>query len=156
MSNNLTIESPNFEKIGKEAGQFTSDAIALLWAAMNDTRKIERIDFRQAKEITAPKVLSIAPSANTDNLDLQGCSVVSFTGSTNVNWTGARAPETGQTRVLFIQVSGTGTITLKHNVTSETANRFSTATGADYAMTTGKGAVFVYLVGLWREVARSG
>lgn len=156
MSTNLTIESPNFEKISKEAGQFTADAISLLWAALNDTRKTERIDFRLAKEIISPKVLTLSPASNVNNLDLQGCSVLSFVGSTGVAWTGARAPETGQTRILFVQVSGTGTITAAHeNASSEAANRLTHPTGADLALDQGAGVIYAYLQGRWREVARS-
>lgn len=151
MSTNLTIESPNFDKIVKEAGQFTSDAINLLWQALNDTRHSERVDFRQAKDIIAPRVLPLTPSASVDNLDLQGCSVVSFEGSSSVNFTGIKAPETGQTRVVILQSSGSGTITLKNNVTSETANRFVTKSGADVTLTA---AIFVYLASRWREVAQ--
>lgn len=156
MANNLTIESPNFEKINKEAGQFTSDAINLLWAAENDTRATERRDFRKASETLAPKFISIAPTASVNDLDLQGASIVSFMGTTGVNFTGMRAPETGQSRVVFIQSSGSGTITVKHNATSETQNQLTMAPGADYSMTTAKGIVFVYLASKWREVARSG
>lgn len=156
MANNLSIESPNFEKINKEAGQFTSDAIALLWAALNDARKTERIDFRLAQDILAPKVKSIAPTGSVDNLDLEGCSVVSFIGSTGVNFTGMRAPETGKSRVVFVQSAGSGTITCKNSATSESANQLVHSTGADYSMTTAKGIIYVYLASRWREVARSG
>lgn len=152
MATNQTIESPNFEKIGKEAGQFTSDAIALLWNALNDTRATERKHFRQVSETLAPKVLSVAAAASVDNLDLEGASIVSFTGGSAQNFTGARAPETGKSRVLFVQVNGAGTITIKHNVTSESANRFINSSGADLARTTGQGAVYVYLANNWRQV----
>jgi hypothetical protein len=153
MGSNLTIESPNFEKIGKEAGQFTSDAVNLLWASLNDTRKSERMDFRRAKDIMAPKVLTLQPTGSVDNLDLQGCSVVSFTGSSSVNFTGMRAPDTGETRVVIIQVSGSGTITVKHNLTSETANQFVNKTGADVAMATNAAAIYIYLASKWRQIA---
>lgn len=153
MSNNLTIESPQFEKIRKEAGQFTRDAINLLWTALNDTRAVERRDFRRASESIEPKVLTLAPSGSTDNLDLQGASVLSFTGASGQNLTGFRAPETGRSRILFIQVSGAGTITVKHNATSENANRISTESGADVTLSTGKGMVLVYIEARWREVA---
>jgi hypothetical protein len=156
VSTNLTIEAPNFEKIAKEAGQFTSDAINLLWAALNDTRKVERMDFRLVKDILAPRVLTISPSASVDNLDLQGCSVVSFTGASSVNLTGFRAPETGQSRVLFLEVSGAGTITAKHNVTSEAANRLVLDGAGDVTLATNAGIILVYLASRWREVARSG
>lgn len=155
MAFNLTIESPNFEKIGKEAGQFTADAINLLWNALNDTRATMRRGDRLATEKLAPKILSLSPSASVDNLDSEGSSTVSFLGGTQ-NFTGVRAPETGEARILFVHNAGSGTITVKNNVTSETANRFITATAADVALTQGKGIVFQYLASNWREVARSG
>lgn len=152
MSSNLTIEAPNFEKITKEAGQFTSDAISTLWAALNDTRKTSRVGIRQAKETVAPKVLTVIAGASVDNLDLEGSSIVSFAGGAAHNFTGMRAPETGQSRVVFVQVSQAGTITIKNALTSETQNQFVTNTGADVAKTTGTGAVFAYLVDRWRQV----
>jgi hypothetical protein len=155
MASNLTIESPNFERINKEAGQFTSDAISLLWAALNDTRAALRRDFRSATEKIAPKLLSLAPSASVDDLDSQGASSVSFISGTQ-NFTGVRAPETGEARVLLIHNSGAGTITVKNTATSESQNQFATATAGDVALTTGKGIVFQYLSSKWREVARSG
>jgi hypothetical protein len=153
VANNLTIESPNFEKITKEAGQFTSDAISLLWAALNDTRKSMRTGIRQAQETIQPKIKSLAPSASVDNLDLEGASIVSFTGANAVNLTGFRAPETGASRIVFVQVNGSGTITAKHNLTSETANRLSNTSGADVTLATGAGIIYVYINSLWREVA---
>lgn len=155
MATNQTVESPNFEKISKEAGQFTSDAINLLWAALNDTRATERRDFRRASETLEPKVLALAPSASVNDLDTEGASVVSFIGASAQNFTGMRAPETGKTRIIFVQVNGSGTITIKHNATSETANQLTTSTGADVARATATGIVFVYLNGKWREVART-
>lgn len=153
MANNLTIESPNFEKISSEAGQFTADAIAILWAALNDTRRSERVDFRRASERLEPKVLAISPTASVDNLDLQGASILHFAGSTAVNFTGMRAPETGKSRVVFVLVTGSATITAKQAVTSESANQLSNTSGADVALATGAGIVYVYLSGKWREVA---
>lgn len=152
MASNLTIESPNFEKINKEAGQFTSDAVATLWAALNDTRAALRRDFRQAKETAAYKLLSLAPASGQNNLDLGGASIVSFIGTTAVDVTGFRAPETGESQVLFIQVSGSGTITLKNTATSETANQIATTSGSDVALSTGKGIVLAYLASKWRQV----
>lgn len=152
MASNFTIESPNFDKIGVEAGQFTSDAISTLWSALNDTRRVERVDFRIAKNIIAPKLIAITPSASVDNLDISDCSVLQFAGSSSVNFTGMRAPETGQTRIVLVHVTGSGTITAKHNVTSESANRLSNSTGADVTLATGASALYVYLSSLWRQV----
>lgn len=155
MATNLTIESPNFEKINKEAGQFTADAISLLWAALNDTRATERRDFRIATEKLAPKVVSLSPSASVNDLDSQGASSVSFTGGTQ-NFTGVRAPETGEARILLVHNSGSGTITVIHSATSEAANQFVTDGAANVALTQNKAIVFQYLASKWREVARSG
>jgi hypothetical protein len=156
VANNLTIESPAFEKIAKEAGHFTRDAINTLWLAENDTRAQVRQGIRQTSSVLEPLVLTQAPTGSVNNLDLTNCSIVSFTGTTAVNFTGMIAPETGAARVVFIQNSGTGTITVKHNATSEAFNQITMATGADYSMTTGKGLIVVYLASKWREVARSG
>jgi hypothetical protein len=153
VSTNLTIESPNLDKVAKEAGQFTSDAINLLWVALNDTRAELRRQARRSRETLEPKVLTLAPSASVNNLDLQDASVLSFTGSSAVNFTGMRAPDTGASRVVFVHVAGSGTITAKHNVTSETANRLSNESGADVTLSTGKGIIYIYLSGAWREVA---
>jgi hypothetical protein len=152
MASNLTIESPKFEDIEKEAGPNTSDAINLLWIALNDTRKNERIDFRRAKDILAPKVLTIDASASVNNLDLQGCSVVSFIGSTAQNLTGFRAPSTGESRFVIVQVSGAGTITAKQAATSETANQLRHISGADVTLATDAAIQYVYLIGKWRQV----
>lgn len=144
---------PNFQKINKEAGQFTSDAISLLWNALNDTRATERRDVRQLNESLAPKVKTIAAAASVNDLDAEGASIVSFTGGTAQNFTGIRAPETGRSRVMFIQVNGAGTITIKNSATSQAGNQFVTNTGADVAKATGTGCVFVYLEGKWRQVS---
>jgi hypothetical protein len=151
MASNLTIESPNLDKIDKEAGQFTSDAINTLWASLNYAMKQERSDFRLVRDMIQPKVKMVAAAASVDNLDLEDSSVVEFTGGSAQNFTGMRAPETGRTRWVFVYVSGAGTITLKHNVTSESQNRLFNSSGADVALATGAGALYVYLSGLWRK-----
>jgi hypothetical protein len=150
MPSQLTIESPNFEKIAEEAGQFTADAVGLLWAALNATRTENRRDFRKASDIIQPKILTLSPAASVNDLDLAGCSVVHFTGGTQ-NVTGFRAPETGATRVLILANTGGGTITVKHDVTSEAANRIVTKTGADVTLTL---MMLIYLASRWREVAQ--
>jgi hypothetical protein len=152
MGTNQTVEAPNFEKINKEAGQFTSDAVGLLWAALNDTRKTDRIGTRLAQEQLAPKVIQVDAAASVNNLDLQGGSVVEFTGSSAQNLTGFRAPETGKSRLVIVYTSGSGTITAKHQVTSESANQLFTVGGADSTLSTGVGAVFVYLSSKWRQI----
>ncbi len=153
VANNLTIESPNCDKITKEAGQFTSDAINTLWMSLNDTRRVERADFRRAADMVAPRVLTLSPAASVDNLALQDCSVLSFVGASSQDFTGMRAPDTNSTRIMFVHVSGAGTITVKNNATSEVSNRLFTSTGADVTLSTGKGTIFAYLASGWRQLA---
>jgi len=155
MAVNQTVESPNFDKIASEAGQVTSDAINLLWLAINDSRATERRNARLNQERVYPKVLVMVPTATVTDLDLQGASVLSFTGTTAVNVTGFIAPETNQTRIVFCQVSGSATITFQNAVTSQTANQLVLSTGADTARATNTGIVFAYLASKWREVART-
>lgn len=152
MATNLTIEAPNFDKINKEAGQFTSDAMTLLWAALNLTRDEERRDFRRSREILAPKVRVSAPAASVNNLDLEGSSILHFNGGSAQDFTGARAPETGEARILVVLVTGAGTITVKHNATSETANQIVCSSGADTTLATNAGMILVYLASKWRQV----
>jgi hypothetical protein len=154
VANNLSIESPNFDRINKESGQFTSDAISLLWTALNDTRATERRDFRRVSERLAPKVLQVAAAASVDNLDSEGASTILFTSGTQ-NFTGIRTPETGEAAIVIVHNAGAGTITIKHNVTSETQNRFIAASGADVALATNQAMIFQYLSGNWKEIARS-
>jgi hypothetical protein len=152
MAGNLSIESPNFEKIAEESGQFTSDAVGLLWSALNATRDEARRVERRATEMVAPKILTLSPSASVNDLDLEGASVIHFTGGTQ-NLTGFRAPETGKTRILFVLNSGSGTITAVHEATSESANQLSNASGADVTLATRGGIIYLYLASKWREVA---
>lgn len=152
MSTNLTVESPAFDKIADEAGNFTADAIGLLWAALNDTRATMRRETRRAQDVMEPKDLALSAAASVDNLDITGYSTIEFTGASAQNFTGLRAPETSRGRIVLVHVSGAGTITMKNSATSETANQIVTTTGADVSLTTGKGAVLKYAQAKWRQV----
>jgi hypothetical protein len=156
VANNLTIESPNFEKISKKAGQETADGINTLWGAYNDTRATLRSVARLSEELIRAKPLEVAAAASVDNLGIKDYSIVVFTGASGQNCTGFLAPETGQTKVLLVLVTGAGTITFKHNATSDSVNRLVNATGADVTRGTNQGIVYVYIGAKWREVARSG
>ena len=155
MAGNLSIESPNFEKIGKEAGEYTSSAVNVLWAALNDTRKTERSHFliSSSEQFVQPYTLSAA--ASVDNLDMRGFGLLLFTGASAQNFTGIVAPETGKCKFILVKVVGAGTITAKNNATSLAANRLALSGGADYAMSTGKGLIVAYVNSLWQEIARS-
>ena len=150
MADNLVIESPDFDKIRKEAGYATEDAVKLLWYALNNESSLRRQGVRNASEVLEGKVKSAAPSANQDNYDDERCLVLLFTGSTSFNLTGIRNGIEG--RVIFIHNIGTGTVTLKHNTTSDTANRLNLDTGADKSLVTNSSIIFLYVNGVWKEL----
>jgi len=100
-----------------------------------------------------PLVLHVVAAASVDNLDLQGASIVSFEGADAQDFTGMVAPETGETRVVIVHVNGAGTITAKDNATSAVANQLTMDGGADQALATDDGTIFVYLKTSWRQVA---
>ncbi len=152
MGANLSIESPNFEKIAEEAGNYTADAVGLLWAALNATRDDQRRGDRRAQDTMEPKVLVLAPTASVNDLDITGVSVVYFESGTQ-NFTGMRAPETGKSRVMLVLNGGAGTITAKHGATSETLNQLVNGSGADVTLATNAGIIYLYVASRWREVA---
>jgi len=146
----LSIEAPEFDLIKKEAGPSTRDGMQLLWAVANEEARQRRRGVRLAQEVSKPKVLSLAPTVNQDNLDWDASGIVLFTGTTSVNLTGLRNGESGVTVVLHNL--GTGTITLKHeSASSETANRLDTNADTDVTLSTGKTVILRYLSGRWRQ-----
>jgi hypothetical protein len=150
VSENLSIESPEFDLIKKETGQSTRDGIQLLWTVANEEARQRRRGVRLAQEMSKRKVLSLAPAANQDNLDWDGSGIVLFTGTTSVNLTGLRNGAQGVTVVLHN--IGTGTITLKHeSASSEAENRLDTAADADVTLSTGKTVILRHLNGRWRQ-----
>lgn len=153
MAVNLSIQSPDFERIKTEAGYFTRDAIMLLWLGLNDTRATETRDVAGLRAELRPAVLSLAPTAAQNNLDIRGYSVLSFTGSTSVNLTGMTAPDTDVCKLVIMQNSGTGTITIKNlSSSSESQNQFSSSAGTDVSLAAGAAKVWAYLAGKWRQI----
>jgi hypothetical protein len=80
MAENQTIEAPDFDKIKKEAGPNTRDAIQLLWYVANNESAERRRGVRAAQEESLRKVKSDAPTANQNNYDTEGSPLVEFTG----------------------------------------------------------------------------
>jgi hypothetical protein len=150
VAENLSIESPDFEAIRKEAGITTSDAVQLLWEVLNYEIAQRRKTVRDAKEVDEGKVSVYAQTANTDNYDDQRASIIEFTGSASINFTGIRNGIEG--RRITLHNIGTGTITLKHNTTSDSANRLFNDTGADKSLTQNSSIVYLYLNGSWKEL----
>lgn len=153
MATNLTVESPNFEKIQKEAGNFTADAISLLWQVLNATRADERRDFRRAVERMTPKVLFYNATGAVNNLDLQGAGALVFTGTTAQNFTGIRCPETNEFLCLPVFVAGSGTITIQNNnAGSQSQNQIQTTSGGNKVLAQHSGVMLMYVDGQWHEV----
>jgi hypothetical protein len=147
-------ETPTLDygSIEQETGPTTASSFQSLWFWVQNGIIDEARNVQIAKDILEPKVLVVSAAASVDNLDLKGSSVVHFTGASGQNFTGMIAPAPNKARVVIVHVSGAGTITLKHNVTSTSTNRLSLITGADTALATGVSAIFIYLSGLWRQL----
>ena len=153
MAENLSIEAPDFDRVKKESGVATRDAVKLLWSAMNYEAGRRRNEVRQAKERLAPKVLSDNPSANQNNYNLQGSSILMLTGTVNRTFTGFLAPSTDDSHVLFIHVTGSATYTMAHaSASSDAENRLRMQSGADTTIATDRSMILLYINSLWREL----
>lgn len=153
MSDNLSLQSPDFDLIEKESGRATRDAAKLLWAALNFEMASRRQGVRLVQEKISPKVISDAPSAQQNNYDLEGSSILHLTGSAAQTFTGFRAPSTGESRILFIHNSGSATYTIANaSGSSDSANQIRTQSGANVSITQDKSMVLLYLNSLWREL----
>lgn len=151
MAENQTIESPDFDRIKKESGSATRDAIQLLWYVANNEAAERRRGVRAAQEESLRKVKSDAPAAQQDNYDTEGAPLVEFTGSTNFNLTGVRNGQTGMLRAFYNR--GSATITVKYNSgSSDATNRFDMQGAADVSLTTGKTVVFRFFNAAWRQM----
>lgn len=150
MADNLSIESPDFDKIRKESGYNTSDAIKLLWYALNNEIDLRRQTVKVASDTDSGKILTDSPSTSQNNYDTMSATTVYFTGGTAFDLSGFRNPVEG--RRVMVHNIGVGTVTLKHNSSSsDTPNRFILSSGADQSLTTNTSALFTYMNSLWRE-----
>lgn len=151
-STNLTIASPDFDKIKHGDQIATADAIRLLWYIANDEAKTRRIGIQSSIDRSIRKTLTDAPTANQNNYATGGAGIIYFTGSTAFNLTGILGTgEEGERIVLHNE--GSGTITVKYNSgSSDAPNRITTQSGADLSLTTGKTVLLHKLGTLWREV----
>ena len=148
----LTVESPDFDYIEREAGVHTRDAIQTLWLVANDEASSRRQGVREAIERIEPKEIILSPSGATNDLNTQFSGVIRFDGSTAFNLTGLQArPEP---TFVYLTVLGSGTVTLKNESASSIArNRILTLSGGDVAITTGLTVLLMYLNTRWREVS---
>lgn len=152
MASNLTIESLDFDRIRRGDTRETGDAIEFLWQVMNDIDRRARQGIRLAVDRSEWRVQPLSPTASVDDYDLGNASILRFDGSTSVNLTGLLAPSGGAARLVLVKVLGSGTITIKHNVTSEEPNRILTFSAGDLAVATNKSAWLLYLDSRWREI----
>jgi hypothetical protein len=153
VAENLSVEAPDFDEIVKEAGDSTADAARLLWFVLNNEIATSRRGLRTATERIEPKVRTAAPTGAENNYATEGASVLYFTGATSFTLSGVRAPEPGNSRLIILYNSGTGTITVANQSASSIAeNRFQNSTNADRSLAQHRGMFFIYLGSRWREV----
>lgn len=150
MSDNLSVESPDFDRIRKGDFHSIEDAIRLFWFVINDEIKKRRTGDRLAVERVRTKVLQLSPSGNQNNIDTQGAGVIVYTGASSVNVTGYIPRADGE--VLLILVTGAGTITHQNqNASSDAGNRMIFQGAADVGVTTNKALFLIYQNTRWRE-----
>jgi hypothetical protein len=152
MSQNLSIESPDFDAIQNGDDAATSDAVRLLWQALNFEMRQRRSGDRNLSDRLSPRVLSRAPTGGENNVDTEGAGVLLYTGSSSVTITGYRAREEGD--ILFIHNVGSGTITHAHeSASSDAANRMTFQAAANKGVGANRSIVLQYLSGRWREMS---
>lgn len=151
MSENATVEAPDFDLLRKETGRATEDAIRTLWYSLNDEMRRRRQTQRRSDSRIAGKILVSAVTTNQNNFDTEDALIVLFTGASALDLTGLRNGVEG--RMVFLLNIGAGTKTVKHaSGSSDALNRFSAAAAADISLTTGKTVIAAYANSLWREV----
>lgn len=152
MAENLSIESPDFDRIRKGDANATEDAVRLLWYVLNHEMKSRRQGDRRIEDRLSPTVLSLAPGAGQNNIDTQGAGLIVYTGATNVTQTGYRAGQDGD--ILFILVTGSGTIShADQSASSDAGNRIVTFLGLTKAVATNQSLVLIYSDARWRELS---
>lgn len=150
MSDQLVIESPQFDEIEKKAGRATRDAVNLLWTVLNQEVSLRRQTVRDAKQTLEVRALNSAPTTQQDNFDTDRATVYYFNSGSAFNLTGIRNGIEGALKLLHN--IGSATVTIKHNSgSSDSGNVILTITAADKSLTTGKSLLLAYLNGKWRE-----
>ena len=152
MAENLTIESPDFDRIRDGDNHAIENAVRLLWFVANNAEKQRRTGDRRIAARVSPKILSKAPAGNENNVDTEDAGLIIYTGAGAVNITGYRAPSMDGA-VLFILVTGAGTITHMHqDANSDAGNRMIFQAAADEAVATNTALMLTYVAARWREM----
>lgn len=149
MANNKT---PDFAVISRETGQAATDAIQLIWTLLNNQIRVSQSGLLVAMSRLEPYVYAASPTSTQTDIDIDGASIVHYTGSTNFTLTGWRSPDPGKARVVILHNSGTATITVKNEATSLTSNQFHLKGGADKTVGQDDSLIFVYLASKWRDI----
>lgn len=154
MAEAFTIESPDFNKIRKGDPHATEDAVRLLWLVLNEEMKLRRQGDRRIEERLSPKALTLAPSANQNNVDTQGAGIILYNTTSSVNITGYRAREEGD--ILFIHNINSGTLThTNQDANSDAGNRMVNNGGGSVGIGQDQSAVYIYLNSRWRELSHA-
>ena len=148
----LLNNSVDLNAIQRETGPTSAAAVGFLLRLQQVEEATRLRMVTDAKQSLEPWVYTAAPTSNQDNVDIGQASVVYYTGSTNFDLTGFRAPDPGKARWVVLHNSGSATITVKHEATSSSSNQFHLSTGADKAVGTDKSLIFVYLDSKWRDI----
>jgi hypothetical protein len=150
MAFNATIEPPDSDRIKKESGIATADAIDLIWQVLNQEMRDRRSGVKQAIDQFEPKSVVDSPAAGQNDYDTRDATILRFDGATSFNLTGLRArPENA---IVIILVLGVGTVTIKNSsASSEANNRILTQSGGDLAVATNKAVMLIYESSRWRE-----
>ncbi len=144
MSEQATIEAPEFERIRKGDPLAVYNAILTLYSALNAEARFRRAGVRLATERERLKVLRLSASAGQNNLDTESCGIVESVGTTAFDLTGLRNGVVGDR--VQVTVTGTATMTVKHQSGSSVAeNRIITDSGADVAVDQYKSILLTYL-----------
>ncbi len=146
-----SIEAIDFDRIRRGDMHEAGNGIELVWEALNAEISARQKQLRLAINRSERAVFEYAPTGNVNDLDIGDTSIVLFTGASSVNLTGLLAPSAGAARSVVLAVLGAGTITVKHNATSENANRILTFSVGDVAIATNKFMRLLYLNSRWRE-----
>ena len=151
MAENLTIESPDFDKIRKEAGVETERAFRNLYYASNFEASIRRKQMNDVRNTLEGKVKSDNPGAQQDNYDTERALILLLTGTVNRTFTGFRNGYEG--RIIFVFNTGSATYTFAdESASSDEANRFQLSSGGNETRAQDTGIVFLYLSSRWREL----
>jgi hypothetical protein len=152
MAENLVIESPDFEAIRARAGYEASDAVKLLWFALNAEIKLRQQTVRRATDTLEGKVFTTAPTSRRASVDAGRATVVHFNSSTAFTLTGIRNGVEG--RILFFHNTGSGTVTFDHQSGSSVAtNRIVTDDTTNQAVATSFSFGVQYLSNRWRHMS---